>query len=619
MLENFRKTQLIWDKASTKIKDYLRGNSSDNNGRKLNVTVTDDGRTVDLTGVSLMLYWETQDKKVNGLDSFTAVHAQTGQFEIYYTPELLSNVGNLNAQLVLVDNMGRVASEIFEIRIFKGIDDGAVVGQASFTALTEALSKVNDLEDNYAPRLNNITAQLTQTDENLDERGINVKRPPVPMLEAKGDGNTDDTTAIQNIINLGQPVFFPNGNYLVDAIIGLKPKSNQEIKLDRVAIIQMKSISNGTYSIFKINNVENVVLTGGIVKGDRNTHTGTTGEWGMGITIGENTSNITLTNITIMDCWGDGVYVGSLLGETENVKLNNIICDNNRRNGLSVVNVDNMVVRDSVFSNTHGTNPQAGIDVEPNAGQTVNNLTLDNCQLYNNAGAGLDIMGVAGTIENIKCNNINSKFNYSGLRLVKCRNIGFSFCDFNENEKYGIEIPRDVRDISFYKTQASKNKLHGLAIVASEQIDGIYNIKFIDCNFDDNSNSNVNMYDGVKIDSIDETGVINNIGFTGCSLGNKEEPKTQRIGLSCSTTSSIITNVLIGIQCTMDNNITGEFSGKAGVVDFYNKKRIQTILADTTAKRPPTALYGTVYFDITLGKPIFKKGSVWVDANGAAV
>ncbi|WP_153831569.1 BppU family phage baseplate upper protein [Fundicoccus ignavus] len=102
MLENFRKTQLIWDKASTKIKDYLRANSSDNHGRKLSVTVTDDGRVVDLTGVSLMLYRESQDKKVNGLDSFTAVHAQTGQFEIYYTPELLSNVGDLNAQLVLI-------------------------------------------------------------------------------------------------------------------------------------------------------------------------------------------------------------------------------------------------------------------------------------------------------------------------------------------------------------------------------------------------------------------------------------------------------------------------------------------------------------------------------------
>lgn len=177
MLENFRKTQLIWDKASTKIKDYLRANSSDNHGRKLSVTVTDDGRVVDLTGVSLMLYWESQDKKVNGLDSFTAVHAQTGQFEIYYTPELLSNVGDLNAQLVLIDGSGRVASETFEIRIFKGVDDGAVVGQASFTALTDALLNAQKLEENYAPRLNavkinkadksevnNLTAQLVLTE-----------------------------------------------------------------------------------------------------------------------------------------------------------------------------------------------------------------------------------------------------------------------------------------------------------------------------------------------------------------------------------------------------------------------------------------------------------------------
>lgn len=40
----------------------------------------------------------------------------------------------------------------------------------------------------------------------------------------------------------------------------------------------------------------------------------------------------------------------------------------------------------------------------------------------------------------------------------------------------------------------------------------------------------------------------------------------------------------------------------------------------TTTNRPTKFLYqGRVYFDTTLGKPVFYKGPGWVDATGASV
>lgn len=39
----------------------------------------------------------------------------------------------------------------------------------------------------------------------------------------------------------------------------------------------------------------------------------------------------------------------------------------------------------------------------------------------------------------------------------------------------------------------------------------------------------------------------------------------------------------------------------------------------TTAQRPPAVSIGFMYFDTTLGKPIWWKGAVWVDATGATV
>lgn len=618
-LDNFRRIDMQINRANDYQIETQFVKEGDYNGRELVVQITDAGEVSNQSGVSLNLGWQHNSAGNSGLDPFAVVDASKGIFKITYPTEMLI-AGDVTASIQVLESGRITLTRNFKITVENNpIDEDAIVSENSFTALQEALVKVNDLEDNYAPRLNEVNTQLAQTDENLDERGINVKRPPVPMIGAKGDGVTDDTTAIQNILDLGKAIFFPSGIFLVDAITGLKPNSNQDIKLDREAVIQAKANGNGMYSIFKINNVENLTLSGGSVKGDRTTHIGTTGEWGMGIDIGANASNITVSDMIISDCWGDGVYVGSQSGSTENIQLFNIVCDNNRRNGLSVVNVENMIIRDSVFSNTTGVDPQAGIDVEPNIGQSVKNLTLDNCQLYNNTGVGLDFMGITGIIENIKCNNITSNFNSTGLRLIECGNIGFSFCDFNENDVLGITIPRDVRDVSFYKTQSSKNGAHGLDIVTNNQTDGVYNINFTDCNFDDNSKSNSNQYDGVRIDSLDESGVIDNIGFTGCSFSNKEEPKTQRYGLSWSTTSSIITDVFLGIQSKIDNNVTATTSGREGVVVFYNNNRIQPILADTTAKRPHTARYGTAYFDTTLGKPIFRRGSVWVDANGTVV
>lgn len=173
LLDNFRKTRLVWDKASQKVTEFIRAGSNDNHGRKLSVMVTDEGEVVDLSGLSLSLYWETADKSVKGLDALAPVNATEGKFEIYYTPELLSNVGHLRAHLVLVSVDGRVISEAFRISVFSGIDEGAIVGQASFTALTDALLNAQKLEENYAPRLNaveinkadktevnNLTAQL---------------------------------------------------------------------------------------------------------------------------------------------------------------------------------------------------------------------------------------------------------------------------------------------------------------------------------------------------------------------------------------------------------------------------------------------------------------------------
>ena len=63
--------------------------------------------------------------------------------------------------------------------------------------------------------------------------------------------------------------------------------------------------------------------------------------------------NIQLENLTITKCWGDGINLnnstGSAGSDNENVFINNCICDNNRRQGMSIESVKNMLVQNSKF------------------------------------------------------------------------------------------------------------------------------------------------------------------------------------------------------------------------------------------------------------------------------
>lgn len=146
MLQDFRKIDITWDKANQRIYTNLRTSSSDEHGRKLVVQVLNNAQVEDLTGVNLNLYWETKNKEHNGLDVFNVIDASKGIFELYFTTGMLSNIGELNAHLHLLDGTGALTSELFKITVFKGIDGEAVESSDSFTTLTKALTRVVEIE-----------------------------------------------------------------------------------------------------------------------------------------------------------------------------------------------------------------------------------------------------------------------------------------------------------------------------------------------------------------------------------------------------------------------------------------------------------------------------------------
>jgi hypothetical protein len=98
-------------------------------------------------------------------------------------------------------------------------------------------------------------------------------------------------------------------------------------------------------------------------------------------------SNVTINGISCNDSGGDGLYVSY----STNVTVQDSVFDNNRRQGSSIVGGVNHIhyLRDH-FTNTNGTAPQSGIDIEPNGPKDfLLDVRIEDSYTDGNAGDGL--------------------------------------------------------------------------------------------------------------------------------------------------------------------------------------------------------------------------------------
>src|SRR5262249_8762952 len=139
-------------------------------------------------------------------------------------------------------------------------------------------------------------------------------------------------------------------------------------------------------------------VIGGTLEGERYEHKGKSGEGGMGLRILRGSKNIVVSGVTAKDMWGDGFYVKT----ASNVTFCGVTAAGNRRQGLSIIDADNVLVTNSVFRDTHGTRPSAGIDMEPDhSDQAVRGARILNSQFIDNQGAGIQLHGKKSTVSDL--------------------------------------------------------------------------------------------------------------------------------------------------------------------------------------------------------------------------
>ena len=205
----------------------------------------------------------------------------------------------------------------------------------------------------------------------------------------------------------------------------LRLKNNAILKMNTTLYVCGNSLPHYAAIVTANNNK----ILGGSIVGDVEHHeliSGSTSEWGFGIYVNKS-ENVSIRNTRISRCTGDGIYIGggnmSAVGEytdaSKNIIIKGVVSDNNRRQGISITCADGVYVEDSVFSNTGNigyTGPGCGLDIEPNVGQSVRNVTLRKCQFLNNKGES-DLTICNYYIEGTRCS-------VERIQLENCRVTG---------------------------------------------------------------------------------------------------------------------------------------------------------------------------------------------------
>ncbi|MEJ5104621.1 right-handed parallel beta-helix repeat-containing protein [Chryseobacterium sp. MYb328] len=201
-------------------------------------------------------------------------------------------------------------------------------------------------------------------------------------------GDVNYTKYLQKGIDDNKKIILPDFPVMID-FGGLRLSSNSYVLFQENSKLLLQPNKEELYGMLYIEGVENVNVYFANLVGDRDKHQGDKGEWGMGFFI-RNSKNVKIYNPTITNMWGDGIYIGNLNKPSEKIEINYAVIDNNRRNGISIVAGENILVKNSLIANTNGTIPQSGIDIEPNnTSDYINNISLDNIITYNNADSGL--------------------------------------------------------------------------------------------------------------------------------------------------------------------------------------------------------------------------------------
>ncbi len=266
--------------------------------------------------------------------------------------------------------------------------------------------------------------------------------------------------------------------------------------------IKIKPNNYAKYGIVDITKRNNVSVDGGKIIGDVGKHgyiANSTSEWGMGINIVAS-QNVAIRNISISRCTGDGIYLGGLRETSisnfdnacKNIVIESVTCDNNRRQGMSIVHAKDVRVSRCVFSNTgqvEFVKPGHGVDIEPNVSKdrnmSVSDIYFMECVFTNNMSSDISTAHYYTTDSEANIKGIfikNSEFSSditirSGSFVIDNSTLTRIRVDISSRDLSDIEVRNSIITGGLYLHSSVRDKDH------PEYTGNLNNLVFMGCDF----------------------------------------------------------------------------------------------------------------------------------------
>lgn len=266
-----------------------------------------------------------------------------------------------------------------------------------------------------------VPAQNRVNQQALDE--VAAGQLKVARASWWGFDSTDSTRALQAAIDSKVPKLIVDDVGQPWVVRPLKLVSHQEIEFAKGVEVRAKrgEFQGGSDSLFTGRLVEDVTLRGygatlRMWRDDYAQAPYTKAEWRHVVQL-LSCRNIQILGLTLAESGGDGIYLGTGQAGVTNrdIQIQDVTCDKNYRQGISVITAENLLIENTVLRNTDGTAPRAGIDFEPNGPtERLVNCVMRGCLAENNAGCGY--------VAYIPTLNATSA--PVGLRLENCRAVG---------------------------------------------------------------------------------------------------------------------------------------------------------------------------------------------------
>ena len=292
------------------------------------------------------------------------------QEEINNKLDAMQEAGTLQEIITtyIQSNVAWTFDTVADMKLATNLVDGSFTQTLGFRAKNDGGGAIYKISDTGTANEMDVIAVDDLYATLVDNKEVNAKQ-----FGCYGDGTHDDTTALQQAIDYTSTnkctLKITDGTYMVNAVTSLIMKSNVKVDFSNAKI---KAIPNDqtTYSVIKIYDCKNCIFNDAVIEGERDEHTGDSGEFGYGVDIRGDTSNIVFNNLTVSNCWGDGIFfyrtrVDDVDYIPEGVYFNGVTkITNCRRQGVSFLAGKSVYFDTLKVKKIDGTNPMAGVDIE---------------------------------------------------------------------------------------------------------------------------------------------------------------------------------------------------------------------------------------------------------------